>query len=140
MTSALALLPAGVALADDGGSQAPQAGAIDGGHHGRHGHRQGLVGKALRLDSLTPAQRSTIEGLVRTQRSAWTPVRQADAAVLTQLAQGVERRRGRSRRALAAAPRQGGRGGRGPHRVARGANPTASHADARSMDGNHLEP
>jgi Spy/CpxP family protein refolding chaperone len=93
LTSALALLPASVALADDGASQAPQAGSMHGGEHRHDGHRHGLVlvGKALRLDSLTPAQRSTIQGLAQTQRSAWTPVRQADAAVLTQLAQGVER-------------------------------------------------
>jgi Spy/CpxP family protein refolding chaperone len=91
LTSALALLPAGLALADDGAPQTPNAGAMDGGPHGHHGHRHGLVGKALRLDSLTPSQRSTIQGLAQTQRSAWVPVRQADAAVLTQLAQGVDK-------------------------------------------------
>jgi Spy/CpxP family protein refolding chaperone len=91
LTSALALLPAGLALADDGALQTPQAGATDGGAHGHHRHRNGLVGKALRLDSLSPSQRSTIQGLAQTQRSAWVPVRQADAAVLTQLAQGVEK-------------------------------------------------
>jgi hypothetical protein len=90
LTSAVALLPLGVALADEG-PQPPAASHIDGGEHARHGHRQGLVGKALRLDSLSPAQRSTIEGLAQTQRAAWVPVRQANAAVLTQLAQDVER-------------------------------------------------
>jgi Spy/CpxP family protein refolding chaperone len=90
LTSAVALLPLGVALADDG-SRTPVAGDVDGGEHAHHGHRHGLVGKALRLESLTPAQRSTIEGLAQSQRAAWVPVRQANAAVLTQLAQGVER-------------------------------------------------
>ncbi len=84
IASAAALVPAGVAFAD---SDAPDA-AHD---HPHHGHRRGgLVGKALRLDSLTPAQRTTVEGLAQTQRAAWTPVRQAEATLLTGLAQGVE--------------------------------------------------
>jgi Spy/CpxP family protein refolding chaperone len=90
LTSAIALLPLSVALADDG-SQAAVAGDMDGGEHAHHGHRHGLVGKAVRLESLTPAQRSTVEGLAQTERATWVPVRQANAAVLTQLAQGVER-------------------------------------------------
>jgi Spy/CpxP family protein refolding chaperone len=84
----LALLPAGVALAQDAPPQAQQeAGHAHGGHHA-HGPR--LLGAALKLDSLTPAQRSQIEQLVAQRRAAQVPVRQADAQVLTVLAQQVE--------------------------------------------------
>lgn len=82
LAGAVALVPAGVALAQ----QTPSA-AQPGGHHG---HRMGLVGEALTLDSLTPAQRTAIEQLVQTRRTAEVPVRQADAQVLTILAQQVE--------------------------------------------------
>jgi len=82
LAGAVALVPAGVALAQ----QAPSS-AQPGGHHG---HRMGLVGEALTLDSLTPAQRTAIEQLVQTRRTAEVPVRQADAQVLTILAQQVE--------------------------------------------------
>jgi Spy/CpxP family protein refolding chaperone len=50
----------------------------------------GLIGGALKLDSLTPAQRTAIEQLAQTRRTAEIPVRQADAQVLTVLAQQVE--------------------------------------------------
>ena len=50
----------------------------------------GLIGDALKLDSLTPAQRTAIEQLAQTRRTAEIPVRQADAQVLTVLAQQVE--------------------------------------------------
>jgi Spy/CpxP family protein refolding chaperone len=83
----LALLPAGVALAQDAPPQA-QDGAAHG--HGHHGHGPRLLGAALKLDSLTPAQRSQIEQLVAQRRAAEVPVRQADAQVLTVLAHQVE--------------------------------------------------
>ncbi len=82
LSSAAALVPAGVAFAQ----QAPDTGSP--GRH--HGHRDGLVGAALKLDSLTPAQRTAIERLEQTRRAAETPVRQADAQLLTVLAQQVE--------------------------------------------------
>jgi len=59
------------------------------GHHGHH-HREGLLGRALKLDSLSSDQRSQIEQLVQAERTAHGPVRAADAAVLTVLAQQVE--------------------------------------------------
>jgi Spy/CpxP family protein refolding chaperone len=85
LAGAVALVPAGIAYAQ-------QATAADGGegHGHRHGHGMGLVGAALKLDSLTPAQRTSIEQLVQTRRAAEVPVRQADAQVLTMLAQQVE--------------------------------------------------
>jgi Spy/CpxP family protein refolding chaperone len=82
LSSAAALVPADAALA-----QQP----ADTGSPGRHhGHREGLLGAALKLDSLTPAQRTAIEQLEQTRRTAETPVRQADAQLLTVLAQQVE--------------------------------------------------
>jgi len=61
LAGAVALVPAGVALAQQTSASQP------GGHHG---HRMGLVGQALALDSLTPAQRTAIEQLVQTRRTA----------------------------------------------------------------------
>jgi Spy/CpxP family protein refolding chaperone len=83
ITSALALVPAGVAFAQDGTPQTAQ--------HAQHkgGHRKGLVGAALKLESLTPDQRTQIEQLVAQRRAAARPVRQADAQVLEGLAQQV---------------------------------------------------
>jgi Spy/CpxP family protein refolding chaperone len=77
---ALAVVPARMAYAD----QAPA--------HAHHhpGHRQGLLGAALRLDSLTPQQRTAIEGLVQQDRAARAPVRKADPPVLEALAHQVE--------------------------------------------------
>jgi Spy/CpxP family protein refolding chaperone len=85
LAGTLALLPAGVAFAQE----APPQGQHGHGHH-RGGERQGLLGAALKLESLTPAQRGQIEQLVAGERTARTPVRQADAQVLTVLAQQVE--------------------------------------------------
>jgi Spy/CpxP family protein refolding chaperone len=84
LAGALALVPAGVALADDAAS--PQ-----GAHHGHMGHhREGLIHEALKLDSLTSDQRTAIEKLVDQKRAASAPVRAADAQVLTALAKQVE--------------------------------------------------
>jgi Spy/CpxP family protein refolding chaperone len=81
LAGAVSLVPAGIAYAQQGASS----------HEGHHkGHRMGLVGAALKLDSLTPAQRSSIEQLEQTRRTAEVPVHQADAQVLTVLAQQVE--------------------------------------------------
>ena len=82
IAGAVALVPAGVAYAQQAATSP---------HEGHHkGHRMGLVGDALKLDSLTPAQRTAIEQLAQTRRTAEIPVRQADAQVLTVLAQQVE--------------------------------------------------
>jgi Spy/CpxP family protein refolding chaperone len=78
---ALALVPARVAFAED-------AGAAQGEHH-HHGH-QGLLGAALKLDSLTADQRSSVEQLIQQRRTASAPVRQADSQVLQVLAHQVE--------------------------------------------------
>lgn len=84
LTGAVALVPAGVAYAQQAsGTDASQP-------RGHHGHRMGLIGDALKLDSLTAAQRSSIEQLVQTRRTAEVPVRQADAQLLTVLAQQVD--------------------------------------------------
>ena len=48
------------------------------------------MGRALKLDSLSSDQRSQIEQLMQAERTAHAPVRAADAAVLTVLAQQVE--------------------------------------------------
>jgi Spy/CpxP family protein refolding chaperone len=81
LAGALAVVPAGIALANEG-SQG----------HARHHreHREGLMGDALRLGSLTPEQRSSVDELMKERRAANVPVRQADARVLTELAQQVE--------------------------------------------------
>jgi Spy/CpxP family protein refolding chaperone len=84
ITSALALVPAGVAFAQDG---TPQTAQHAKGHKGEH--RKGLVGAALKLESLTPDQRTQIEQLLSQRRAAAKPVRQADAQVLGVLAQQV---------------------------------------------------
>jgi Spy/CpxP family protein refolding chaperone len=84
LTGAVALVPAGVAYAQ----QAPATDASP--PRGHHGHRMGLIGDALKLDSLTAAQRTSIEQLVQTRRTAEVPVRQADAQLLTVLAQQVD--------------------------------------------------
>jgi Spy/CpxP family protein refolding chaperone len=84
ITSALALVPTGVAFAQDGTPQTAEHAK----QHGR-GHRKGLVGAALKLESLTPDQRTQIEQLVAQRRAAARPVRQADAQVLEVLAQQV---------------------------------------------------
>lgn len=83
LVGAVALVPAGVAYAQ-------QAAASPNGRQHVGPHRMGLIGAALKLDSLTPAQRTAIEQLAQTRRTAEVPVRQADAQVLTVLAQQVE--------------------------------------------------
>jgi Spy/CpxP family protein refolding chaperone len=59
-------------------------------HDHDRAHRGGLIGAALALETLTPTQRTSIEQLVQQRRAAAVPVRQADAQVLTALAQQVE--------------------------------------------------
>jgi Spy/CpxP family protein refolding chaperone len=81
LAGTLALVPAAVAYAHDANEHTKE-------HHG--GHRGGLIGAALKLDSLTAEQRAAIEPLIQQRRAASTPVRQADAQVLTVLAQQVE--------------------------------------------------
>jgi Spy/CpxP family protein refolding chaperone len=85
LAGALAVLPAVAAYAHDGAS----TGDAEGHRHGS-GRRAGLLGAALKLDSLTADQRSAIEGLLAQRKAASVPVRQADAQVLTVLAQQVE--------------------------------------------------
>ena len=69
LAGAVALVPAGIAYAQQGA-------ATDGGEgHGHHGHRMGLVGAALKLDSLTPAQRTAIDQLAQTRKAAEVPVK-----------------------------------------------------------------
>jgi len=82
----LAVLPAGVAFAQTPQGEAAQHAP---GHH-RHGHPQGILGAALKLDSLTPEQRGQIEQLVAARKAAGVGERQADAQLLTVLAQQTE--------------------------------------------------
>jgi Spy/CpxP family protein refolding chaperone len=82
LTGAVALVPAGIAFAQQAPASSQQS--------PHRGHRMGLIGEALALSSLTPAQRTAIEQLAQTRRAADAPVRQADAQVLTVLAQQVE--------------------------------------------------
>ncbi|HEY1694109.1 MAG TPA: Spy/CpxP family protein refolding chaperone [Polyangiaceae bacterium] len=88
LASAVALVPA-TAFAQDEPAPAPAPA-----HAQRHMHRghgkKGLVGAALKLDSLTPQQRGQIEQLVAARKAAAVPVRQANAQLLTALAQQVE--------------------------------------------------
>jgi Spy/CpxP family protein refolding chaperone len=83
--TAMSLIPVGTAFAQD----APRP---THGKHARHheGHKAGLVGAALKLDSLSPQQKGQIEQLVQVRKAAQVPVRQANAQVLTVLAQQVE--------------------------------------------------
>ncbi len=85
LAGAVALAPSAVAFADDAAQPQPN-------HPAKHRreHREGLLGAALRLPSLTADQRSSIEELARDRRAASVPVRQSDARVLTELAQQVE--------------------------------------------------
>jgi Spy/CpxP family protein refolding chaperone len=84
-TVALGVAGTGTAFAQ---SAAPQGQAE---HAGRpHAHRQGLLQAALRLDSLTSSQQTQIQQLIATRRTAAAPVRQANAQVLTALAQQVD--------------------------------------------------
>lgn len=83
VAGSLALLSGAVALADEGKS----------GEHARehgHHHHGSLVSAALKLDTLSGAQRTQIEQLESARKAAAVPVRQADARVLTDLARQVE--------------------------------------------------
>jgi len=82
VVGALSMGVGGLALANE-------QGASQHGEHGRH-HHGGLVQAALELDSLKPEQRSQIEQIESQRKAAEVPVRQANAAVLTQLAKQVE--------------------------------------------------
>ena len=85
VAGAFALVPVGAALAQ---ASAPGAdGSLDA---TAPGHGKGLFGQALRLDSLTADQHASIEGVLQSERSATTPVRQARARVLSTLALQVE--------------------------------------------------
>ncbi len=79
--SAVALVPVGAALAQQ---------ATGAHQEHRHPHRSGLLGGALKLDSLTPDQRTAIEALKVQRHAAAASVRAADAQVLTLLAQEIE--------------------------------------------------
>src|SRR5437016_2620644 len=85
LIGALALLPGAVAFASDGanGQAGPHC-------HGRDGRGAGLLGAAVKLDSLTADQRAAIEKLIAARHVAGVPMRQADAQFLTALAQQVE--------------------------------------------------
>ncbi len=84
LVGALALVPGALAFASDGGH-------ADGAAHRHHSGRSGLLGAALKIDSLSADQKTAIEKLVQDRRTAGAPVRIADAQVLTVLAQQVER-------------------------------------------------
>jgi Spy/CpxP family protein refolding chaperone len=86
VAGSLALLPSAIALADE--AHAGEHGREHKGHH--HG---GLVSAALKLDTLSGTQRTQIEQLESARKAAGTPVRQADARVLTDLARQVEQDR-----------------------------------------------
>jgi Spy/CpxP family protein refolding chaperone len=87
MASALTLFPFGVASAQQPSTSQP---THDQGRHGFGPHHPRLLGEALKLDSLTTDQRTSIEALVHERRAATVPVRAADGQVLTVLAQQVE--------------------------------------------------
>lgn len=80
-------LAGGVAMAQS----VPAAPVAEAGaeHHG-HRPREGLLGRALTLDSLSSDQRAQIDQLMQSAQTTHVPVRAADAAVLTALAQQVE--------------------------------------------------
>lgn len=83
LVAAITVIPGAYAFAQEAPSQAP-APKLE------RAHRGGLLGAARKLDTLTAEQRSAIEQLVQQRRAANVPVRQADAQVLTVLAQQVE--------------------------------------------------
>jgi Spy/CpxP family protein refolding chaperone len=83
LIGALALVPSAVAFASD-------AAHGEAGPHGHEWHGGGLLGAALKLDSLTADQRAAIEKLIASRKAAGVPVRQAEAQLLTILAQQVE--------------------------------------------------
>jgi Spy/CpxP family protein refolding chaperone len=83
-----ALVP-GIALAQQAPAAQPEDGHAHPHEHPR-AHHEGLLGAALRLDSLSAEQRAAIEQLAQQRKAAAVPVRQADAQVLTTLARQVE--------------------------------------------------
>jgi Spy/CpxP family protein refolding chaperone len=86
LSGTLGLALGGIAMAQ----AAPDSAQAQSGMHNNRGHREGLLGQALLLESLTGEQRASLEQLVASQRTARLPVRQADAGLLTVLAQQVE--------------------------------------------------
>ena len=88
LVGSLALVP-GIALAQQAPAAQPQNGQAHPHEHHRM-HRGGLLGAALRLDSLSDQQRADIEQLAQQRKAAALPVREADAQVLTTLAHQVE--------------------------------------------------
>lgn len=87
LSGAVALGTAGMAWAQSDAANGASAATPSGGH--RHGHG-GLLQMAQGLGSLSATQRTTLQQIAQTQHSAMAPVRQADAIVLTTLAQEVE--------------------------------------------------
>jgi Spy/CpxP family protein refolding chaperone len=88
LAGAVTLGAGGVALAQQAAPAAPAAQADGAPRH--RGHHEGLLGQALKLSSLTDAQRTQVDGLMQTRRAAEAPVKQADAKLLTDLAAQVE--------------------------------------------------
>jgi Spy/CpxP family protein refolding chaperone len=86
LVGALALAPSAVAWAADASHDAGEA-HCNKGHHGKGGN---VLGAALKLDSLTDAQRASIQALVQQRHTTGAPVRAADAQFLTVLAHQVE--------------------------------------------------
>jgi uncharacterized membrane protein len=85
ITGTLVLVPAGIVLAHQG-SDSGTASARPG-----LGHRPGgIIDAALRLGSLSPAQRAAVETLLAERASATAPARQAESQLLTALASQVE--------------------------------------------------
>ena len=79
IAGALALVPCAAAFAQEAHAS----------HH-EHAHRTGLLGEALKLESLTADQRTAVQQMIDQRHTASAPVRAADAQVLTTLAQEVE--------------------------------------------------
>jgi Spy/CpxP family protein refolding chaperone len=82
LAGTLALSGPGIALAQDAPVPVHQK--------ERHSRHEGLLDEALKLSSLAPEQRTSIEHLQQARRAANVPVRQADARLLTAVAQQVE--------------------------------------------------
>lgn len=83
----LAAISADAAFAQSSGTSGAAASAQPA---ARHQRQQGLLRRALQLDSLSSAQRAAIDQLVQEQHTSRVPVRQADAQLLTSVAQQVE--------------------------------------------------
>jgi Spy/CpxP family protein refolding chaperone len=85
VVGALALIPGGIVLADQASTSGAASARSSWGHH-----PGGLIDAALKLESLTPAQRATIEPLRAERTAATTPAREAHSQLLTALAAQVE--------------------------------------------------